>query len=637
MKRSKNKENPTPAQDAAAATQAAPPSEPAAPEAVSPAAPTAPEPAPPAEPAAPEASAPGAAPLVRNKYADKMNARKKLPKQAKIAIAAAVAALLGGGGWFAMSKMDNSAPVSQDTAFSELGFLETYVEGYGQTSAKRREELGKDIKGTVSEVLASPGDTVTEGDVLLIIDPSDTRKELDEAMDEEEDARKGIESAQRSLRAAQESAAALNVTAPFAGKLIPDDEAGEPHISIGDELSSGLKLGVMVDDTVMRVPLYYSNAYIDRITEGMPATVSVAYTMTSVPATVEKVEKIERISPDGTKTFRVTLVFDNPGTLTKDMDAIGTILVDGESVVPADTGKLEYSREKDIVLESGGTVTSVSGLSYYRFSSGQSLLSMSNPDVTDALESARAGVESQQKMYEKKQERVAELEALIEGATVKAPMSGVVVDISVSEGEKVDGQRAICTVADLSSIVVNASIAEIDIDKVQTGQPVQLSMDDGSMFTGTVSSVSMQAESNESSGRGGGGAINFPIVITVDESPEATLSPNRSIEFKITTASSMDCVIVPSSAVVYTQEGAAVYAKEAEGVTLENAQPIPEGSEVPEGFVLVPVETGISDDTNTEILSGISEGVEVFLAAPKDAWEQYEQEMNGGEAAVAVG
>ena len=118
--------------------------------------------------------------------------------------------------------------------------------------------------------------------------------------------------------------------------------------------------------------------------------------MTSVPATVEKVEKIERISPDGTKTFRVTLVFDNPGTLTKDMDAIGTILVDGESVVPADTGKLEYSREKDIVLESSGTVTAVSGLSYYRFSAGQSLLSMSNPDVTDALESARAGVESQQ-------------------------------------------------------------------------------------------------------------------------------------------------------------------------------------------------------------------------------------------------
>lgn len=601
-------------------SSAAPPSEPAV---AAPEAPAA---------AAPEAPAAEAAPLIRNKYADKMNSKKKkLPGKAKAAIGVIVAALLGGGGYFAVTHTDGTDIASEDTAFSEIGFLETYVEGYGQTAARRSEELGKDIKGTVTEVLVEPGDAVAAGDTLLIIDPTETRTELQEAMDEEEDARKGIESAQRSLRAAQEAAGALSVSAPFAGKLIPDEEAGELSVRVGDELSSGTTIGVMVDDSILHVPLYYSYAYIDSITEGMPATVSVAYTMTSVPATVEKVEKIERISPDGAKTFRVTLAFDNPGTLTKGMDAIGTILIDGAPVVPADTGKLEYHQEKPVVLESGGTVTSVSGLSYYRFSAGQTILSLSNPDVTDALESARAGVESQQKMYEKKQERVAELEALIEGATVTSPIDGIVVDISALEGSKVDGQRAICTVADLNNIVVNATIPELDIDKVQNGQPVMLSMDSGDTFTGTVTTVSMQAESSE--GSRGGSSINFPIVITVDEVEGQTLSPNRSIEFKITTASSTDCVIVPSSAVVYTTDGAAVYAKEAEGVTFENAMPVPEGSEVPEGFVLVPVETGIYDETNTEILSGIGEGVEVYLAAPQDAWQQYEQQMS----TVAVG
>lgn len=577
--------------------------------------------------AAPTAAspAPEGAPLVRNKYADRMNTKKKLPRKAKIALGVLAAALLGGGGYFAATRTGGDDIVSEDTAFSSMGFLETYVEGYGQTAAKRSEELGKDIKGTVTEVLVSPGDAVAEGDTLLIIDPTDTRKELDEAMDAEEDARKGVEAARRSLRAAQEAAGALNVSAPFEGKLVPDEEAGELRVNIGDELSAGTKIGVMVDDSVLRVPLYYSYAYIDSITEGMPATVSVAYTMTSAPATVEKVEKIERISPDGTRTFRVTMIFDNPGTLTKGMDAIGTIMIDGEPVVPADTGKLEYKQEKPVVLESGGTVTSTSGLSYYRFSAGQTILSLSNPDVTDALESARAGVDSQQKMYEKQQERVAELEALIEGATIRSPIDGVVVDVSALEGATADGQRAVCTVADLTGIVVNATIPELDIDKVQPGQPVMLSMDSGDMYTGTVTTVSMQAESSE--GSRGGSSINFPIVISVDEMEGQTLSPNRSIEFRITTASSADCVIVPSSAVVYTESGAAVYAKEAEGVTFENALPVPEGSEVPEGFVLVPVETGIYDESNTEILSGIGEGVEVFLAAPQDAWEQYEQQM----------
>lgn len=575
---------------------------------------------------APETPAAEAPPLIRNKYADKMNGKKKkLPRAAKVVIGLAVAALAGGGGYFAYTKTQSAAPVAEDTAFSSLGFLETYVEGYGQTAAKRSESLGKDIKGTVTSVLVSPGDTVAAGDTLLVIDPTETREELQEAMDDEEDARKGIESAQRTLRAAQEAAGALQVSAPFDGTLIPDEEAGELRVNPGDELSAGTKLGVMVDDSILHVPLYYSYAYIDAITEGMPATVSVAYTMTSLPATVEKVEKIERISPDGTKTFRVTLAFDNPGTLTKGMDAVGTIDVDGVPVVPADAGKLEYNQEKPLVLESGGTVTATSGLTYYRFTAGQTILSLSNPDVADSLESARAGVESQQKMYEKKKERVAELEKLIEGATILSPIDGVVVDVSALEGSKVDGQRAICTVADLTGIVVNATIPELDIDKVQTGQPVTLSMDSGDQFTGTVTTVSMQAESTE--GSRGGSSINFPIVITVDEAEGQTLSPNRSIEFKITTASSMDCVIVPSSAVVYTADGAAVYAKEAEGVTFDNAIPVPEGSEVPEGFVLVPVETGIYDSENTEILSGIGEGVEVYLAAPQDAWQQYEQQM----------
>ena len=75
--------------------------------------------------------------------------------------------------------------------------------------------------------------------------------------------------------------------------------------------------------------------------------------------------------------------------------------------------------------------------------------------------------------------------------------------------------------------------------------------------------------------------------------------------------------MVPSSAVVNTADGVAVFAQPAEGQTFDNAQPIPEGAEVPEGFVLVPVEVGISDAENTEILSGLDEGTTVFLAGPR--------------------
>ena len=53
---------------------------------------------------------------------------------------------------------------------------------------------------------------------------------------------------------------------------------------------------------------------------------------------------------------------------------------------------------------------------------------------------------------------------------------------------------------------------------------------------------------------------------------------------------------------------------------MKEALPIPEGTEgIPEGYQLVPVETGIADSTNTEILGGLEEGTEVFLAGPSES------------------
>ena len=68
----------------------------------------------PPDAAAPE---PAPAPLVRNRYADQMNAKKKLPKPAKFAIGAVVLALLGGGGYFAVTKLNEQPEtVSEEKA-----------------------------------------------------------------------------------------------------------------------------------------------------------------------------------------------------------------------------------------------------------------------------------------------------------------------------------------------------------------------------------------------------------------------------------------------------------------------------------------------------------------------------------------
>ena len=97
----------------------------------------------------------------RNKYADKMNRKKRrLSKGARIGItAAAVALLLGGGIWAVVKSRDaGTEDVTQTTAMVSCGDLETYIEGSGVTAAKKREELGREVKGKVTQVLVAEGD-----------------------------------------------------------------------------------------------------------------------------------------------------------------------------------------------------------------------------------------------------------------------------------------------------------------------------------------------------------------------------------------------------------------------------------------------------------------------------------------------
>ena len=118
-------------------------------------------------------------------------------------------------------------------------------------------------------------------------------------------------------------------------------------------------------------------------------------------------------------------------------------------------------------------------------------------------------------------------------------------------------------VADLNDIVVNAEVSSMDIGSVQQGQQATMTMyaSDGSeiSLTGEVQSVAL--EPTQSSGDGQGSMPTFKAVISVDPLEGQKIYSGMSIEYKITTASSYGCLMVPSSAIVNTDSGTAVFAK----------------------------------------------------------------------------
>ena len=226
---------------------------------------------------------------VRNRYADTMNRpHRRLPRPVRIGLTVLILAALVAGAAYVVHRTGQSAEENTvQTAVATRGYLETYVEGSGYTAAKTRAELGKDLKGKVLTVGAATGDTVTAGQVLLTVDPTEMRAELEDAQTALNEAQKGVNDANKTL-------SDLTVTAPFTGRLLPpgevtSDTAGgedtapaspeEVKIQKGDEVDSGTVLGTLVDDTNMRLELYYSYAYIDKLKVGQSAVVSIPQTM----------------------------------------------------------------------------------------------------------------------------------------------------------------------------------------------------------------------------------------------------------------------------------------------------------------------------------------------------------------------
>ena len=418
---------------------------------------------------------------VRNRYADTMNRpHRRLPRPVRIGLTVLILAALVAGAAYVVHRTGQSAEEDTvQTAVATRGYLETYVEGSGYTAAKTRAELGKDLKGKVLTVGAATGDTVTAGQVLLTVDPTEMRAELEDAQTALNEAQKGVNEANKTL-------SDLTVTAPFTGRLLPPGEVTsdsaatgsedaapaspeEVKIQKGDEVDSGTVLGTLVDDTNMRLELYYSYAYIDKLKVGQSAVVSIPQTMGTVTGTVDQIDRIEKISDEGGRLFRATVTFRNPGTLKAGMDATATVTADGLNIAPTGSGKLAYSRETQLTTKASGTASAACAPSYQKFTAGQTILRLTSDDATAALQSA-------QQLVQSRQETVNELTQRIEQCTVVSPINGVVMSMNAVEGEDLTGETVPCVVADTQNIIVNADIAMSDVPSVQAGQPAFLSM-----------------------------------------------------------------------------------------------------------------------------------------------------------------
>jgi RND family efflux transporter MFP subunit len=212
-------------------------------------------------------------------------------------------------------------------------------------------------------------------------------------------------------------------------------------------------------------------------------------------------------------------------------------------------------------------------------------------------------------------------------ARVTAPMSGVVIKKGVELGETVtsgvssfNAGTILFTVADLKSLIIRVNLNEVDIAKVQVGQPVRITLDayPQKVFTGKVTFVSPSAELVEK-------IKVFKVEIGLDELGE-TFRTGMSANVEILGEKRDKAVSIPLESLQKREGKTIAYrlkpnlkpqqlAAAKDGLTGRNKF-IWLSDHWKDYFDVVPVSAGVATLERVEILAGLKPGEQVSLEDP---------------------
>jgi len=204
------------------------------------------------------------------------------------------------------------------------------------------------------------------------------------------------------------------------------------------------------------------------------------------------------------------------------------------------------------------------------------------------LQEASTVLESGLAQAEGLKQSLAALSAKEEQLTVKSPREGIVLAVPVELGQVVNPGVLLATVADSKQLEVKADILSDDLGQVAVGQKVIITapvLD--RRLTGEVKKIYPQAEEKVSAL----GVIQRRAPVLVAIKDPANLKPGYEVEVAIQTLNRTDVLLVPRESVITRGDGQ----KE---VAVVNKGRI--------HYQLI--ETGINDQENIEITSGLKEG-----------------------------
>jgi len=231
-----------------------------------------------------------------------------------------------------------------------------------------------------------------------------------------------------------------------------------------------------------------------------------------------------------------------------------------------------------------------------------------------ALDTADVELEAQQHAVEQYRSAFQRTEDDLARTTIRSPMDGTVIQLNAEQGETVvPGSTnlpgsVIMTVADMSVLLAEVEVSEVDVVNVSLGQEAEVKVD----ALGTEPQKGRVVEIATSGRRDPmQGTIRFRVKVALED-PDPALRPAMTAKVDILTATSDEAITAPIQSVVkrtLDDEGEEVKGTAAKGIEESDVVYIVADGEA----AVLAVETGISDELYVEIIDGLADGQEVII------------------------
>lgn len=200
----------------------------------------------------------------------------------------------------------------------------------------------------------------------------------------------------------------------------------------------------------------------------------------------------------------------------------------------------------------------------------------------DAATATAATAASDASAIAQAEQQVENAQAAVDATVLKAPVAGVITEVDLSKGLPSTSPGITLRTG---SLRVVASVSENDVTSLSAGQKASVNFPAlSASATGTVGTLPTAANSGTSSG-----AVTFPVTINLPH-PPANLLPGMTAQISIVIAQRDNVLSVPTSALAGSTNAPTVQ-------VLVAGKPVTR-----------PVEIGLSTNSATEIIAGLTVG-----------------------------